>query len=46
MLAAHRLSINALRNWEQGKRRPGPAVRAHLQIIEKAPNTVLAALAD
>ncbi len=37
-------SINTLRNWEQGKRKPDPAARAYLRVIEKAPDTVLAAL--
>lgn len=39
-------SVSTLRNWEQGKRRPDPAVRAYLRVIEKAPDTVRAALAD
>ena len=39
-------SVSTLRNWEQGKRRPDPAVRAYLRGIEKAPDTVRAALAD
>lgn len=38
-------SINTLRNWEQGKRRPDPAARVYLQVIEKAPDTVRAVLA-
>ncbi len=38
-------SVNTLRNWEQGKRRPDPAVRTYLRVIEKAPDTVRAALA-
>lgn len=38
-------SVSTLRNWEQGKRRPDPAVRAYLRVIEKAPDTVRAALA-
>lgn len=39
-------SVSTLRNWEQGKRRPDPAVRAYLRVIEKAPDTVRAALAN
>jgi putative transcriptional regulator len=35
------LSLYTLRNWEQGKRRPDPAARAYLTIIEKAPDIVL-----
>lgn len=38
--------VSTLRNWEQGKRRPDPAVRAYLRVIEKAPDAVRAALAD
>jgi putative transcriptional regulator len=38
------LSVFALRNWEQGKRRPDPAARAYLKVIEKAPQTVAEAL--
>ena len=37
-------SINTLRNWEQGKRKPDPAARAYLRVIERVPNAVLAAL--
>jgi len=39
------LSINALRNWEQGKRQPDPTARAYLKIIEKAPDLVTQVLA-
>jgi putative transcriptional regulator len=38
------LSLYTLRNWEQGKRRPDPAARAYLTIIEKAPDMVLKVL--
>ncbi len=38
-------SITMLRNWEQGKCRPDPAIRAYLRVIEKAPDAVRAALA-
>jgi putative transcriptional regulator len=34
------LSVFALRNWEQGKRQPDPAVRAYLKVIEQAPDIV------
>jgi putative transcriptional regulator len=34
------LSLHALRNWEQGKRKPDPAARAYLKAIKKAPETV------
>ena len=38
--------IETVRNWEQGKRMPrGPAM-ALLAVIEHAPETVFAALAD
>jgi putative transcriptional regulator len=37
-------SVFALRNWEQGKRQPDPAVRAYLKVIEKAPDVVANAL--
>lgn len=40
------LSIYALRNWEQGKRRPDPAARACLKVIEKDPEPVRKALAE
>lgn len=34
------LSLYTLRNWEQGKRKPDPAARAYLKVIEAAPETV------
>ena len=34
------LSLSTLRNWEQGKRRPDPAARAYLKVIEAAPDVV------
>ena len=40
------LSLHALRNWEQGKRKPDPAARAYLRVIEKNPDAVLNALAE
>ena len=39
------LSLYTLRGWEQGKRKPDPAARAYLRVIEKAPDVVRAALA-
>ena len=42
--ASFGLSLHALRNWEQGKRRPDPAARAYLRVIEAAPDVVRQAL--
>lgn len=39
------LSLYTLRNWEQGKRRPDPAARAYLKVIEKVPDMVSKVLA-
>lgn len=33
-------SINTLRHWEQGKRRPEGPTRAYLLVIDRAPKTV------
>jgi putative transcriptional regulator len=33
-------SINTLRHWEQGKRRPEGPTRAYLLVIDRAPGTV------
>lgn len=44
--ASFGLSLYTVRGWEQGKRKPDPAARAYLRVIEKAPDTVRAALAD
>lgn len=38
--------LDALQNWEQGRRRPDPAVRAFLRVIEREPEAVLRALAE
>jgi len=38
-------SINTLRHWEQGKRRPEGPTRAYLLVIDRAPNAVRKALA-
>lgn len=37
-------SVNTLRHWEQGKRRPEGATRAYLLVIDRAPKTVQKAL--
>jgi putative transcriptional regulator len=34
------ISVNTLRHWEQGKRRPEGPTRAYLLVIERAPKTV------
>lgn len=38
------VSIDTIRNWEQGKRRPTGAARSLLKILYKAPEASLAAL--
>ena len=35
------VSLDTIRNWEQGKRRPSGAARALLKVLDKAPETVL-----
>jgi len=37
-------SINTLRHWEQGKRRPEGAARAYLLVIARVPKAVEKAL--
>ena len=37
-------SVNTLRHWEQGKRRPEGATRAYLLVIDRAPKAVEKAL--
>ena len=37
-------SVNTLRHWEQGKRRPEGPTRAYLLVIERAPKAVQRAL--
>ncbi len=37
-------SVNTLRHWEQGKRRPEGPTRAYLVVIERAAGTVRKAL--
>jgi putative transcriptional regulator len=39
-------SLDALQNWEQGRRRPDGAARAFLRVIEREPDAVLRALAS
>lgn len=38
------VSLNTIRNWEQGKRCPTGAAKALLKILDKAPEAALAAL--
>ncbi|MGH7060681.1 MAG: helix-turn-helix domain-containing protein [Stellaceae bacterium] len=38
--------LDALQNWEQGRRRPDGAARAFLRVIEREPEAVLRALAE
>ena len=37
--------LDALQNWEQGRRWPDGAARAFLRVIEREPDAVLRALA-
>ncbi len=37
--------LDALQNWEQGRRRPEGTARAFLRVIEREPEAVLRALA-
>lgn len=39
-----RVSLDTLRNWEQGKRQPTGAAQALLIVLNKAPEVALAAL--
>jgi putative transcriptional regulator len=39
------VSLETVRNWEQGRRRPTGAAKALLRILNKAPEVCLAALA-
>jgi putative transcriptional regulator len=38
------VSLETIRNWEQGKRVPTGAAKALLQVLDKAPEAALAAL--
>jgi putative transcriptional regulator len=40
------LAVAAVRDWEQGLRRPGPAARVLLLVIARNPETVAQAVAD
>jgi len=35
------VSLDTIRNWEQGKRRPTGAAKALLKVLDKAPETAL-----
>ncbi len=43
---SHRIdvSIDTIRNWEQGKRSPTGAAKALLKVLDRAPETALTAL--
>ena len=38
------VSLDTIRNWEQGKRRPTGAAKALLKVLDKAPEAALMAL--
>ncbi|MDT8406753.1 MAG: helix-turn-helix domain-containing protein [Methylococcales bacterium] len=38
------VSLETIRNWEQGKRSPSGAAKALIKILDKAPEAALAAL--
>ena len=38
--------LDALQNWEQGRRHPDAATRAFLRVIDREPEAVLRALAE
>jgi len=38
------VSLDTIRNWEQGKRGPTSAARALLRVLDKAPEACLEAL--
>jgi putative transcriptional regulator len=38
------VSLDTIRNWEQGKRSPTGAARALLKVLDKAPKAALVAL--
>ena len=38
------VSLDTIRNWEQGKRRPTGAAKALLKVLDKAPEAALSAL--
>ncbi len=39
-------ALDAVQNWEQGRRQPDGAARAFLRVIEREPQAVLKALAE
>jgi len=39
------VSLETIRNWEQGKRRPTGAAKALLKVLDKVPEAALSALA-
>lgn len=43
--ARYRLGLVALRNWEQGRRHPGPAAALLLRLIEAYPDDMEAMIA-
>jgi putative transcriptional regulator len=38
------VSLDTIRNWEQGKRSPTGAAKSLLKVLDKAPEAALAAL--
>lgn len=44
LAARIQVSLDTIRNWEQGKRSPTGAARALLKVLDKAPEAALAAL--
>lgn len=40
------VSLDTIRNWEQGKRCPTGAAKALLKVLDKAPETALMALSE
>lgn len=40
------VSLDTVRNWEQGRRSPSGAARALLKLIDKAPETALSVLKE
>jgi putative transcriptional regulator len=43
--ASFGFGLDAVQNWEQGRRRPEGAARAFLKVIEREPDAVRRALA-
>jgi len=40
------LAVTAVRDWEQGLRRPDPAARVLLMVISRSPDTVAEVVAE